>query len=424
MDTVFRLDNGLKVILRPLAVPNVSVWVGYRVGSRNEVPGMTGSTHWVEHMLFKGGGKLAKGDIDRLVSGLGGKFNAMTDFDVTMYFETLPAEHLETALFIESERMRNAAFDPKEVEAERTVVISEREGAEDQPEFLVEEELWASAFHVHPYHWTPIGFKQDLQNLGRDALYRHYLNWYAPNNATLVLVGGLDVEAATTLVHRYFDSLKPEPTPTSPPLTEPPQSGPRKSVVERPGGVDLLSIGQKVPPFVHDDTAALAVLAGILGGWRGLFAYMAGGVRVRDHRLHRALVDAKLATDVGIRMNPNADPSLLVATATVRPGVSPAKAEAMMSREFERIASRTPGAAEVGRVIRQVRAWHAYNRDGVTYQGFAATFFDAIATHDAGERFLEAVARVTPGDVRRVADAYLGESSRTVIEFHATGGTT
>jgi len=423
MDTVFRLDNGLKVILRPLDVPNVSVWVGYRVGSRNEVPGMTGSTHWVEHMLFKGGGKLAKGDIDRLVSALGGKFNAMTDFDATMYFETLPAEHLETALFIESERMRNAAFDPKEVEAERTVVISEREGAEDQPEFLVEEELWAAAFHVHPYHWTPIGFKQDLQNLGRDALYRHYLNWYAPNNATLVIVGGAAVDATTALVHRYFDALKPEPTPTSASLTEPAQTGPRRSVIERPGGVDLLAIGQKAPPFVHEDTAALAVLAGILGGWRGLFPFMAGAVRVRDHRLYRALVDAKLATDVGIRMNPNADPSLLIAAATMRPGVSPAHAEAVIAREFAALASRKPGAAEVERVIRQVRAWHAYNGDGVTFQGLAAAFLDAIATHDAGERFLEAVERVGPEDVRRVAEAYLGESSRTTVEFHATGGT-
>lgn len=421
MDTVFRLDNGLKVILRPIGVPNVSVWVGYRVGSRNEVPGMTGSTHWVEHMLFKGGGKLAKGDIDRIVSGLGGKFNAMTDFDATMYFETLPAEHLETALFIESERMRNAAFDPKEVEAERTVVISEREGAENQPDFLVEEELWAMGFHIHPYHWTPIGFKQDLQNLGRDALYRHYLNWYAPNNATLVLVGGMDVDSASSLVRRFFAGLKPETTPSSASLTEPAQSGPRRSVIERPGAVDLLAVGQKVPSFVHADTPALAVLAGILGGWRGLFPFMAGDTRLRDHRLHRALVDAKLATDVGVRMNPNIDPSLLTTSATIRNGVPGARAEAAIAQEFDRIALRAPPKSEVDRVLRQAQAWDAYDRDGVTFQGLAMTYFDCIAAPDAGERFMAAVARTTPEDVRRVARAYLGESSRTVVEFHAQG---
>src|SRR6266852_896692 len=145
------LDNGLKVILRPIPdTQALSTWVVYRIGSRNEVPGMTGSTHWVEHMLFKGGGKLGKGDIDKLISRLGGKMNAFTDTDYTMYFETIPAAAMDTALMIESERM---------------VVISEREGAENQPDFAVEEELWGLAFHVHPYHWTAIGYKQDLATL-------------------------------------------------------------------------------------------------------------------------------------------------------------------------------------------------------------------------------------------------------------------
>lgn len=416
------LDNGLKVILRPLDVPNVSVWVGYRVGSRNEVPGMTGSTHWVEHMLFKGGGKLAKGDVDRIVSGLGGKFNAMTDYDATMYFETLPAEHLEKALFIESERMRNAAFDPKEVEAERTVVISEREGAENQPDFLVEEELWAAAFHLHPYHWTPMGFKADLKGLARDALYRHYLAWYAPNNASLAIVGGMDPGAAFAMVHRYFDGLRPEATPSSAVLDEPPQTGPRRSVLERPGAVDLLSIGQKSPAFGHGDTPALAVLAAVLGGWRGLFPFMAGEYRPRDTRLHRALIDAKIATDVGIRMNPNRDPSLWTAVATLRNGVAVEKAEAAIVGEFERISGRAPSKAEVQRVVRQMRAWYAYDRDGVTLQGLATTFFECIGFDGGEESLLAAASKVTPEDVRRAAETYLGERTRTVVEFHADGG--
>src|SRR3989441_12287410 len=146
IDRVELLDNGRKAILRPPpAVPQVSIWTVSRVGSRNEVPGMTGSTHWVEHMLFKGGGKLGKGDLDRLISRVGGKYNGFTDKDWTMYYETIPAEHLETALFVESERMRNAAFDPKEVDAGRTVGISEREGSENQPEVLVEEGLGGTA---------------------------------------------------------------------------------------------------------------------------------------------------------------------------------------------------------------------------------------------------------------------------------------
>src|SRR2546426_569314 len=222
------LENGLKVILRPIPdTKALSTWVVYRIGSRNEVPGMTGSTHWVEHMLFKGGGKLGKGDIDKMISRLGGKMNAFTDTDYTMYFETIPASSMDTALMIESERMRNAAFDPKEVEAERTVVISEREGAENQPDFAVEEELWGLAFHVHPYHWTAIGYKQDLATLDREPLYRHYLRYYAPNNASLILVGGFDPAVAMQRVREAFAPLKPETPPDPLRLSEPEQHGER-----------------------------------------------------------------------------------------------------------------------------------------------------------------------------------------------------
>src|SRR5207245_10215342 len=141
--------------------------------------------------------------------------NAFTDTDYTMYFETIPASAMDTALMIESERMRNAAFDPKEVEAERAVVITKREGAENQPEFLVDEELWGLAFHVHPYHWTPIGYKQDLAALAREPLYRHYLRHYAPNNASVILVGGFDPAVAFQHV-RDASSLLPRARPPAP----------------------------------------------------------------------------------------------------------------------------------------------------------------------------------------------------------------
>src|SRR5437667_253858 len=253
------LENGLKVVLRPIPdTKALSTWVVYRIGSRNEVPGMTGSTHWVEHMLFKGGGKLGKGDIDKMISRLGGKMNAFTDTDYTMYFETIPASAMDTALMIESERMRNAAFDPKEVEAERTVVISEREGAENQPDFAVEEELWGLAFHVHPYHWTAIGYKQDLATLARDPLYRHYLRFYAPNNASLILVGGFDVAVAMQHIREAFGRLQPEAPPDPLRLAEPEQRGERRSDLERPGPADLLSVGWPLPGAAHQQVRAWA----------------------------------------------------------------------------------------------------------------------------------------------------------------------
>ena len=414
------LGNGLKVILRPIPdTKALSTWVVYRIGSRNEVPGMTGSTHWVEHMLFKGGGKLAKGDIDKLISRLGGKMNAFTDTDYTMYFETIPATALDTALMIESERMRNAAFDPKEVEAERTVVISEREGAENQPDFAVEEELWGLAFHVHPYHWTAIGYKQDLATLARDPLYRHYLRFYAPNNASLILVGGFDVAVAMQHIREAFGRLQPEAPPDPLRLAEPEQRGERRSDLERPGPADLLSVGWHIPGAAHEDTPALVLLSTVLGGWRGFVPFAAGDWRPRSNRLYRALVEAKLATDVGVRLESKLDPSLLIANATLAPGASLDRVEAVLDREIEKLKRAPPPKSELARAHQQVRAWARYEQDGVTFQGMLLSAGEGLGAWDFAEALLAKVDKVRPEQVRAAARRYLVEEHRTVVRFHA-----
>jgi len=413
------LANGLKVILRPIGQTKaLSTWVTYRIGSRNEVPGMTGSTHWVEHMLFKGGGKLRKGDIDRMVSELGGRHNAFTHSDFTTYFTTLPATALDTALLIEAERMRNAAFDPKEVEAERTVVISEREGAENQPEFLVEEELWGLAFHVHPYHWTPIGYKQDLANLARDPLYAHYLRHYAPNNAVLVMVGGFDVAVAMQRVREHLAPLKPEAPPEPLRLAEPEQRGERRSDLNRPGAADLLAAAWHVPPFAHEDTPALIVLTAVLGGWRGFTSFGGGGWHPRANRLYRALVDTKLATDVGARHDMRIDPSLLVVNATLAPNASLDRVEAVLDAEVEKLRKAAPTKAEMDRAKVQVRSWTRYEQDGVTDQALLLSVMEALASWDAADATLGKVEKVRPEAVRDVARRYLVDDHRSVVRFH------
>jgi len=414
------LDNGLKVVLRPIPdAKALSTWVVYRIGSRNEVPGMTGSTHWVEHMLFKGGGKLAKGDIDKILSRLGGKMNAFTDTDYTMYFETIPASAMDTALMIESERMRNAAFDPKEVEAERTVVISEREGAENQPEFAVEEELWGLAFHVHPYHWTPIGYKQDLANLGREPLYRHYLRYYAPNNASLILVGGFDPAFAMQHIREAFSPLRPEAPPDPLRLSEPEQRGERRSDLMRPGPADLLSVGWHIPAASHEDTPTLIVLATLLGGWRGLIPFAAGDWRSRSNRLYRALVETKLATDVGVRLEVKIDPSLLIASATLASGASPDRVESVLDREVEKLQRALPAKGEMDRAKQQLRSWARYEQDGVTFQGILLSAGEGLSSWDFGERLIAQAEKVRPDRVRDVARKYLVEEHRSVVRFHA-----
>ncbi|HKW43169.1 MAG TPA: pitrilysin family protein [Thermoplasmata archaeon] len=415
------LENGLKVVLRPIPDTKVlSTWVVYRIGSRNEVPGMTGSTHWVEHMLFKGGGKLGKGDIDKMISRLGGKMNAFTDTDYTMYFETIPASSMDTALMIESERMRNAAFDPKEVEAERTVVISEREGAENQPDFAVEEELWGLAFHVHPYHWTAIGYKQDLANLARDPLYQHYLRYYAPNNAAIILVGGFDPAVAMQHIREAFAPLKPETPPDPMRLVEPEQRGERRSDLVGPGPADLLGMGWHIPAAAHDDTPALILLSTVLGGWRGLVPFGAGDWRPRSNRLYRALVDTKLATDVSVRQEMKIDPALEIVNVTLAKGVSLDRVESVVDREVEKLRRATPTKAEIERAKQQVRAWARYEQDGATFQGMLLSVGEGLASWDFGERLLAKVERVRAEAVRDAAKRYLVDEHRSTVRFHAT----
>ena len=414
------LDNGLKAILRPLSsVPQVSLWTVYRVGSRNEAPGMTGSTHWVEHMLFKGGGKLGKGDLDRLISRVGGKYNGFTDKDWTMYYETVPAEHLETALFVESERMRNAAFDPKEFDAERTVVISEREGSENQPEFLVEEEMWGTAFHVHPYHWLPIGYKQDLARMARDEVYAWYRRWYAPNNAVLVLVGGFDADRAVAMVHTYFDPLRPEPAPPAPRFEEPAQMGERGAEIRRPGEVDHVEVAWKIPEWAHADTPRIVMLTGVLGGWRGFGLAGSGGWTPRANRLYRGLVEAGLVSDVRAGFEMRLDPSLLTVSASLIPGVRHREVERRLEGIVAKLREAPPTVREMERSRELVRAWNRYEEDGVTSQGFMIGQLEVLGSRETFPAFIDRVLAVTPEEVRLAAETYLVDRTRTAVRYHA-----
>ena len=423
METITRtLDNGLTVLLRPMPeAPAVSVWVGYKVGSRNERPGITGATHWVEHMLFKGGGKLKKGDIDSIVGRLGGKFNGFTDTDFTIYFETLPPGDLDTGLMIEAERMRNAAFDPQESEAERGVIISEREGSENSPKYLLSEEMWHLAFHVHPYHWPVVGWKIDLERITRNDLYTYYLQHYAPNNAVLVLAGKFEPEDAMRRVESYFGLFRPETQPPPLAVTEPAQEGERRGEVRRPGTQDHVMIGYHVPALAHADTAPLLALQAVLGGWRGLSLF-GGGFVPRSNRLYRGLVDKKLATDVSAQHRMQADPGLFTIEATVREGVDPAKVETAALEEVEGLRRKPPTKEEMARAARQLRVWHAYDLDGPTAQGLLYTWFEVAASHTLLDDLIDRCQKVTTADVRRVADAYFDETNRTVCTFLAQEG--
>lgn len=415
------LENGLTVLTREAhSSPVVTCWACYRVGSRHERPGVTGSSHWVEHMLFKGGREFGKGEIFRQVSSCGGYNNGFTSHDLTVYFETLPADRLEMGLRIEADRMVNAVFDQAEVEAERTVIISELEGAENQPPFLLHQELNAAAFRYHPYRWPVLGWKGDLRRITRDDLYSHYRTFYAPSNCVLVLVGDFQTESALDLVRRHFGGLSPGLPAPEHDLEEPVQEGERAVQVRRPGGAAYLEVGYHVPAIGHPDLYPLMMLDTIFSGAKPVG--FSGAPLGKSGRLERALVHSGLASEATSSLHPTARPGLYTFWVTAQQGVETGRAEQALLAEIERAAADPPAAEELAKGLRQTQAQFAYGQDGVTSQAMALGMFECLLSYQYFQTLIENLERVSPEQVKRAAQTYLGERNRTVGVFRPTGG--
>jgi zinc protease len=220
------LPNGLTVLIKPVrTAPVVSFSVWYRTGSRNEHTGITGVSHLLEHMLFKGTRHYQVGEISRTLSLNGAGFNASTYYDWTNYYETIAADRLELAMQIEADRMVNSRIDQADLDAEMTVVRSELEGGENNPGRLLWTAVTATAFQAHPYQWPVIGWRSDVENVPRDAIYRYYKTHYGPNNAVVVVVGDVDPDEALRLVEKHFGPIPPGAPPPPVYTTEPPQRG-------------------------------------------------------------------------------------------------------------------------------------------------------------------------------------------------------
>jgi len=408
------LDNGLTVILRENHnAPVATFWAWYHVGSRHERSGITGISHWVEHMLFKGTRTFPQATVDRLVSREGGLWNGFTWLDFTTYFETMPAAKIDLALKIESDRMVNALFAPKEVESERTVIISERQGNENSPSFLLGEALQMTVFYVHGYHHETIGHLCDLQSMTRADLYAHYRTYYAPNNCVVAAVGAFDRKDMLARIDKAFGRIKPGPALPKLNAFEPEQKGERRVIVEGEGQTSYLDVAYRATEARHPDFPALVVLDAILTGASGLSLF-GGGTTNASSRLYRALVDTELTIDVSGGLVPTHDPYMYTIGATVRQGRTPAEVEAAIDAELHKMTDQPPAQAEVDKAIRQAKAQFAYGSESVTNQGFWYGFSEMFADYHWFESYLVRLAQVTVDDVQRAAKTYLVKSRRTV----------
>ena len=416
------LSNGLKVLLKEIhTAPIISSWLWYRVGSRDEVPGHTGISHWVEHMQFKGTPQFPASILDKAISREGGSWNAFTYMDWTAYFETMPAEKIDLALRLESDRMVNSQFDASEVASERTVIISEREGHENEPLFLLGEAIQHAAFRVHSYHHEVIGDMADLRTMTRDDLYNHYRNFYVPNNAVMAVAGDFDTDKMLTRIRELFEPIPSGNEPARLSRAELPQNGELRLSVEGPGATSYVQACYRFPAASHPDFYPLTVLDSLLAGPSNLNMF-SGGISNKTSRLYRALVDKQLAVSVHGGAQATIDPFLYTVTMTIHPKRKPEQALAALDKEIQRVREEKVSKEEIARAIKQARAIFAYGSENISNQGFWLGYAEMFAAYEWFQTYLEKLAKVTVKDVQRVANEYFQNRSRVVGTYIPANG--
>ena len=415
-----QLDNGLTVLVQEVhTAPLVSVWAWYGVGSRDEGVGLTGASHWVEHMNFKGTVNIPREDMKGIVERFGGMWNGYTWIDQTTYLETASRDALDQMLFIEAERMNDSLFDPDECESERTVIISELQGGDNDPEQVLDTELTATAFRAHTYRHPTIGWLHDLQTMARDDLYAHYRRFYVPCNATLVVVGDVESDQVLRQVERHFGRIPEGVAPTRLRVAEPPQLGERRVRVEREGTTAYLKFGYHAPAATDPDFFPMLVLDAILTGAKGVNLWSSFRVAPpqRKSRLYTALFERRLAAQVNGALLATADPFLYTLSFTPNEGVSlPVLEEAVFSA-LEPVAKGGIEDSEVMRGKRQLRARLVFEDDSVTNVAHQLGFFETVVGPGFYSKLQPCIDAVTPEQVRDVARRRLRRSSLTVGAF-------
>ena len=399
------LPNGLKVLLKEEhKAPVVTFQVWYKVGSRNEKLGTTGMSHLLEHMMFKGTKKHGPKTFSQTVQRNGGNDNAFTAKDYTAYFETFAADRIAISLDLESDRMQNLLIDPNEFEPERKVVMEERRmRTDDDPTATMVEEMTAAAFIAHPYEWPVIGWMADIGNITRDELYNHYRMYYAPNNATIVVVGDFNTGKLYPQIEKYFGRIPRGPAAPRVAAIEPKQLGERRIIVKKQAELPAVFAGYHTPDIKHPDSYALEVLQGILSSGK-------------SSRLYKSLVyDKQLALYAGGDYDDiTNDPNLFYIYAGVMPGKSTGEVEQALYAEIEKLKTAPVTDEELQKAKNQIEASFIMGQDSVFYQAMLLGQFETVANWNLLEKYVDNIRAVTKEDVQRVARQYFSEDNRTV----------
>jgi zinc protease len=409
----YLLKNGLKLIVKSdhrATVAVTQVW--YKVGSSYEYNGITGISHQLEHMMFKGTENLAPNEFSRIIAANGGRENAFTGRDYTAYFQTMEADRLEVSFRLEAERMRKLIIDETELIKEREVVAEERRmRTEDNPIAMTREAFNATAFVNSPYHHPIVGWMSDINHYEAEDLRDWYQKWYAPNNATIVVAGDVEADAVYKLAEKYFGKLTREVTAVVKPQIEVPQLGMRKVIVQTPAKLPYLMMGWKVPVVKTTDVAwepyALEMLAGILDG--GASA-----------RFSRELIRGKeIATSIGAGYGlfSRLDDLFIVAGTPTKAHTVPELEQAVM-QQIVQLQTELVSEQELKRIKAQVVANKTYERDSVFYQAMQIGMLETIGLDwRLSEEYVKNIDAVTAQQVRAVARKYFIDKTLTVAEL-------
>ena len=406
-------SNGLRVLLKQdNTAPVATFMVTYEVGSRNEAIGYTGSTHLLEHLMFKGSRKFntKKGNsVFQTLQSLGARMNATTWLDRTNYFAVLPSEHLETLIEIEADRMRSAYIKEEDRQSEMTVVRNEFERGQNSPSGVLDENIWATAYQAHPYHHSTIGWKEDIENVSIERLKEFYDTFYWPNNATAIAIGDFTEADALSMIKKHFGKIRKSTKPIPEVYTaEPKQEGIRTITLKRAGQQGIVGVAHKTPSATSPDAAAFMVLSSILSSGK-------------NSRFYKNITDKGLTTSVYIWDSLFRDPGLFTVYANLSPDVDHKTVEEAIVNEYEKIKKDGVSEEEVKRAQSQLIASMKFSQDG-SY-AVASGLNEAIASGDwtLYTTYGDKIGAVTKEDIKKIVNKYFLEDLSTIGYFVPLG---
>ena len=399
------LKNGLTLLVAPVRTsPTIAYLTYFRVGSRNERPGVTGISHLFEHMMFNGSAKYAPKEFDRMIESAGGSSNGSTWLDYTNYIEGFSSENLETVLDLESDRMRSLRITPENLEQERSIVKEERRlRTDNSTEGKLFEVLLSNAFTASPYRWPVVGWEPDLNNITLEDCKEYFRTYYAPNNAIVVIAGDVEPAKALTLMEKYFGDIPAQAPPRAVVDAEPDQKGEKRVIHRMQAELPAVMIGYKVPAFTHADSAPLDVARSILGDGE-------------SSRLYRRLVyEKQIATEVSVFFRPTLNTGLFVIYAQAKEGVKPEELETAVYEAVGKLAAGGAAEREIQKAKNQIRAEAIKELKDNAGKADRIGFYE-LMSGDYSQMFavLDRADAVVAGDVARVVKTYLHADQRTV----------